>query len=95
MHDKISIHILKICGDSICRPRKITFKTFLRTGKFPLEWKKNNMVPTHKIGDEQTVKNNHPVSLLPICGKIFKRLSYLWPSGLRCCDRIRKFLVQT
>ena len=36
-HDEISIRMLKICGDSICRPLSITFKTCLRTGIFPLE----------------------------------------------------------
>ena len=67
--------MLKICGDSICRPLSIIFKTWLRTGIFPLEWKKAN-IPIHKKGDKQTVLNYHPVSLLPICGKIFERLLY-------------------
>ena len=75
-HDEISIRMLKICGDSICRPLNIIFKTCLRTGKFPLEWKKANIVPIHKKGDKQAVKNYRPVSLLPICGKIFERLLY-------------------
>ena len=75
-HDEISIRILKICGDSICRPLNIIFKTCLLTGKFPLEWKKANIVPIHKKGDKQAVKNYRPVSLLPICGKIFERLLY-------------------
>ena len=48
----------------------------MRTGKFPLEWKKANIVPIHKKGDKQAVKNYRPVSLLPICGKIFERLLY-------------------
>ena len=47
-HDEISIYMLKICGDSICRPLNIIFKTCLHTGKFPLEWKKTNIVPIHK-----------------------------------------------
>ena len=66
--------MLKICGDSICRPLNIIFKTCLRTGKFPLEWKKANTVPVLKKGDKQIVINYRPVSLLPICGKIFERL---------------------
>ena len=47
-HDEISIHILNICRDSICRPLNIIFKTCLRTGKFPLKWKRANIVPIHK-----------------------------------------------
>ena len=42
-HDEISIRMLKICGDSIFRPLSIIFKACLRTGIFPLEWKKANI----------------------------------------------------
>ena len=75
-HDEVSIRMLKICGNSICRPLSIIFKTCLRTGIFSLEWKKVNIVPIHKKGDKQTVINYRPVSLLPICGKIFERLLF-------------------
>ena len=33
-----------------------------------------DVVPVHKRGDKQDVKNYRPVSLLPIFEKIFKRL---------------------
>ena len=56
-HDEISIRALKTCGESICRPVNIIFKTCLRTGKFPLEWKKANIAPIHEKGDKQTVKD--------------------------------------
>ena len=75
-HDEISIRMLKICGDSICRLLNIIFKTCLRRGKFPLESKKANIVAIHKKGDKQAVKSYRPVSPLPICGKIFERLLY-------------------
>ena len=75
-HDEISIRMSKICGDSVCRPLNIIFKTSLRTGKYPLEWKKANIVPIHKKGDKQAIINYRPVSLLPICSKIFERLLY-------------------
>ena len=38
----------------------------LRTGIFPLDWKKDNVVPTFKEGDKQIYKNYRPVSLQPI-----------------------------
>ena len=37
---------------------------------------KANAVPAHKKGDKQTLENERPVSLLPICGRIFDRLIY-------------------
>ena len=36
-HDKISIRMSKISGDSTCRLLNIIFKTCLRMGKFPME----------------------------------------------------------
>ena len=75
-HDMISIRMLKLCGEAICRPLNIILKTCLNTGKFPSEWKKGNVVPIHKKDDKQNVKNYRPVSLLRICCKIFKRLIY-------------------
>ena len=52
------------------------FEECLRTGTFPLEWKKGNVVPIFKKGDKQIYKNYRPVSLLPIFGKILERLIF-------------------
>ena len=38
--------------------------------------KETNVVPIHKKGDKQTLRNSCPVSLLPICSKILERLLY-------------------
>ena len=75
-HDMISIRMIKLCGISICKPLEIIFENYLRSGKFPSEWKKANVVRTFKKGDKQCIKNYRPVSLLPVCGKVFERLLY-------------------
>ena len=46
--DMISIRMLKICGDSILKPLELIFKSCIESGKFPIEWKKANVVPIHK-----------------------------------------------
>ena len=66
----------KNCGKSICKPLQLIFSQYIDTGSFPLEWKKANVVPVYKKGDKQCLKNYRPVSLLPICGKIFERLIF-------------------
>ena len=38
--------------------------------KFPSEWKKANVVPIHKKGSKQILKNYWPISLLPVFGKL-------------------------
>ena len=75
-HHEISIRMLKMCGSSVCRPLQIIYKSCLDRGKFPQEWKKANVVPGHKDNDKQLVKNYRPISLLPVCGKIFERILY-------------------
>ena len=72
----ISIRILKICDKSICKPLELIFQSCIKHGKFPIEWKMTNLVPVHKKSDKQILKNYWPVSLLPICGKVFERLIY-------------------
>ena len=66
-HDNISIRMLKICGDTICKPQGLIFKQTLTSGVFSLEWKKGSIVPCYKKGDKQNPKNYRP-----ICGKIFE-----------------------
>ena len=75
-HDMIIIKMVKICDDFICKPLKLIFQSCLESGKFPSEWKKANVVPVHKKGDKQILKNYRPISLLPITGKILERLLY-------------------
>ena len=48
--------MLKLCGDLICKPLELIFKTCLPNSRFPLEWKKANVVPIYKKCDKQTIK---------------------------------------
>ena len=74
--DDISIRMLKLSQKSILKPLKLIFENCLRTRLFPDQWKKANVVPIHKKGDKQLIVNYRPVSLLPICGKLFERLVF-------------------
>ena len=87
--------------DSVLKPLSIIFKNCLESGSFPNNWKKSNVVRIHKIGDKQLLQNYQPVSLLPICGKIFERIifnpifEYLYPnqSGFRPFDSCENQLL--
>ena len=72
----ISICMLKMSGDAIIEPFFKIFKNCLKCGKFPDDWKKRNIVSIFKKGDKQNINNYRPVSLLPICSKIFERIIY-------------------
>ena len=65
--------MLKLSQKSILKPLKLIFENCLRTRLFPDQWKKANLVPIHEKGDKQLIENYRPVSLFPICGKIFER----------------------
>ena len=64
--------MLKLCATSISKP---LHNNSVINKRFPNEWKKANIIPIHKKGDKQIIKNYRSVSLLPICGKILKKLS--------------------
>ena len=75
-HDEISICMIKLCASSISKPLHLIFRNCLETESFPKEWKKANIIPVHKKGDKQLITNYRPVSLLPICGKVFEKIIF-------------------
>ena len=71
-HDMLCIRAIKQCGNSVCKPLSIIFNDCQNEGNFPHEWKKANVVPVCKKGNKQSLKNYMPISLFPICSKIFE-----------------------
>ena len=74
-HDNISIRMLKICDSVVVEPLSLIFKNCIDSGIFPNLWKKSH-IPTLKKNDKHCINNDRPVSLLPICGKIFEHIIY-------------------
>ena len=60
----------------MCKLLELIFKDCLTNGIFPSDWKKGSIVPVHKKNDKQCLNNYRPISLLPICSKIFERLIF-------------------
>ena len=55
--DNISSRMLKIYDTVITRPVKIIYEKCIETDRFPLLWKKANIVPAHKKNSRQIMKN--------------------------------------
>ena len=75
-HDGLSIRMLQMGSDSIFKPLSIIFLNYLKAGYFSTAWKKANIVPVHKKGNKRILNNYQPVSLLPICNKLFEKIIF-------------------
>ena len=66
----------------LVEPLSQIYKNCINSGGFPDSWKKCHIIPTYIVclydtkNDKCCINNYRPVSLLPICGKIFERILY-------------------
>ena len=68
--------MLLLCDNLVVLPLKIIFENILANSTYPDMWKLANVTPIFKKGDKQLIKNYRPISLLPICGKIFEKIIF-------------------
>ena len=68
--------MLKIWGGTINRPSELILKQALIRSTYPSNWEKGNIVPVFKIGYKEKIRNYRPVSLLPICCKVFEMILF-------------------
>ena len=68
--------MLILCDYSVVLPLKIIFENILLSSLYPDMWKLANVTPIFKKGDKQSIKNYRPISLLPICGKMFDKIIF-------------------
>ena len=74
--DGISGQMLLLCDYSVVLPLKIIFENIVSSSLYPDMWKLANVTPIFKKGDKQSIKNYRPISLLPICGKMFEKIIF-------------------
>ena len=68
--------MLILAKDEVSYPLKLIFEACLSRGKYPTLWKKANVQPVHKKSSRQDKTNYRPISLLPICSKIFEKILF-------------------
>ena len=61
---------------AIIFPLSTIFRTAIKSGVFPDNWKKDNIVPVHKKSSKQLLGNYRPISLLPIFGKVIEKMIF-------------------
>ena len=55
-HDSILVRMIKMCDESLVQPLPLIFRGCIDTGIYPGTWKKSNIVPVHKKGDNANCK---------------------------------------
>ena len=68
--------MLKICDSEVVEPLSLIYENFIDSGIFPDTWKSLISFQHIKKNVKRIINNYRPVSLLPICGKIFERIIY-------------------
>ena len=59
----IVCNVAKPCESAITESLYLIFKNCLSSNTFSDVWKKANVIPVHKKGDKQVLKNYRPVSV--------------------------------
>jgi hypothetical protein len=70
--DQINSKVLKAGGEVLARPLCYIINTSITSGKFPGRWKEAKLIPIHKKGDTQDVKNYRPVANLCVISKVLE-----------------------
>jgi hypothetical protein len=74
--DNISPRLLKEAGPSIVKILTKIFNKSLQLAKFPLIWKRANVLPIFKKAEAFITTNYRPVSLLSILAKVFEKIVF-------------------
>ena len=65
---------MKNCSESLAYHLSLILKLSYNTGNLPKEWKLANVVPIHKKGSKDDIKNFRPISLTCLVMKLFERI---------------------
>ena len=73
-NDCITSEVLKLAANVLVVPLTYMINVSILTGKFPSNWKISKVVPLHKKGDKNELKNYRPVALLSVPEMILERV---------------------
>ena len=71
--DELPPGMLKDCAAQICSPLCHVINVSIKTGFVPECFNFGNVTPIHKSGSKQVFDNYRPITVLPVCSKIFEK----------------------
>ncbi|MEM6812713.1 MAG: reverse transcriptase family protein, partial [Pseudomonadota bacterium] len=71
--DELPPGMLKDCAAQICNSLCHVINASIKTGFVPECFKFGNVTPIHKSGSKQVFDNYRPITVLPVCSKIFEK----------------------
>ena len=74
--DELSPKQMKTIACYIAEPLTYLCNISLTKGIFPQELKRANVIPLYKSGNQMSVNNYRPVSVLPVFSKIYEKIVY-------------------
>lgn len=72
--DSLKPRVLKELASTIAPCLTLIFKTSLKQGKVPKDWRQATVAPVYKKGDKSQAANYRPVSLTCICCKVMEHI---------------------
>lgn len=72
--DDIPNSFLKNCAHTIARPLALIFNKSLKENTFPNRWKEAIIIPIHKTGDTDDIRNYRPIAMLNSIAKLFEAI---------------------
>ena len=72
--DNIHPRVLKECAEVLSAPLYYLFKSSLKAGEIPQDWKDGNISPVYKKGSRAQVENYRPISLTSVVCKILEKV---------------------
>ena len=73
-YDKLTSNMIKAAKDVLVQPLTIIINQCLKSGIFPDKLKIAKVIPVYKKGDNSSINNYRPISLLPVISKLFERI---------------------
>jgi hypothetical protein len=74
-YDKVPLSVVKDCLPHILPILTDLINSSFTNSVFPRAWKKAEVIPQPKDGDQEVADNNRPISLLPVLSKVAEKIA--------------------